>query len=64
MYYEEITDLRDKYQNKQKRYKIIYNRLLHTSIGVTSVGIASGISAVGTSFTVVGLPMQVFHLLL
>ena len=56
-YYQEIIDLRDKYQNKQKRYKIIYNRLLHTSIGATSVGIASGISAFGISFTVVGIPI-------
>ena len=58
-YYQEITDLRDKYQNKQKKYKIIYNRLLHTSIGATSVGIASGISAFGILFTVVGIPIGV-----
>ena len=50
-YYQEIIDLRDKYQNKQKRYKIIYNRLLHTSIGASSVGTASGVSAVGTSYS-------------
>ena len=56
-YYQEIIDLRDKYQKKQQRYKKIYNKLLHTSTGATSLGVISGVSAVGTSFTVVGLPV-------
>ena len=35
-----------------------YNRLLHASIGASSVALASGVSSIGTSFTVVGLPIS------
>ena len=34
------------------------NKLLHASTGASSVGVISGISAIGEAFTVVGLPIS------
>ena len=58
-YYQEITDLKNKYCEKQRKYKNAYNRLLHASTGASSVGVISSISIIRTSFTVVGLPISV-----
>ena len=57
-YYQDITDLKNKHNEKQQRYKDTYNKLLNASIGASSVGVFSGISTVGTAFTVVGLPIS------
>ena len=58
-YYEDITDLKNKYHEKQRKYKNAYNKLLHASTGASSVGVISGVSTIGTAFTVVGLPVSV-----
>ena len=55
-YYQDISDLKEKYTEKQRKYKNAYNRLLHVSTGAGSVALASGVSTMGTSVTVVGLP--------
>ena len=57
-YYQDITDLKNKYNKKQRKYKNAYNRLLHASTGVSSVGIISGISTIGTAFTIVGFTIS------
>ena len=57
-YYQDITDLRNKYHEKQRKYKNSYNKLPHTSTGASSVGVISGVSTIGTAFTVVGLPIS------
>ena len=57
-YHEDITDLKNKYHEKQQKYKTAYNKLLHASTGVSSVGVISGISTIGTAFTIVGLPIS------
>ena len=43
-------------QYMQRKYKNAYNRLLHSSTGGSTVGVVSGVSTIGTAFTVVGLP--------
>ena len=58
-YYQNITDLKNKYNEKQRKYKNAYNKLLHASTGASSVGVISGVSTIGTAFTVVGLPISV-----
>ena len=57
-YYQDITDLKNKYSEKQRKYKSAYNKLLHASTGAGSVGAISGISTIGTAFTIVGLPIS------
>ena len=57
-YYQDITDLKNKYDEKQSKYKNAYNRLLNASTNASSVGVISGISTIGTAFTVVGLPIS------
>ena len=57
-YYQDITDLRNKYHKKQRKYKNSYNKLLHASTDASSVGVISGVSTIGTAFTVVGLPIS------
>ena len=52
-YYQDITDLQDKYNGKQWKYKNTHNRLLNTSTAVSSVAVVSGVSTIGTSVTVV-----------
>ena len=57
-YCQDIANLKEKYTEKQQKYKNAYNRLLHTSTGASSVGVISGVSTIGTAFTVVGLPIS------
>ena len=57
-YYQDIVNLKEKYTEKQRKYKNAYNRLLHASTGASSVALASGVSTIGTSVTVVGLPIS------
>ena len=57
-YYQDIVNLKGKYTEKQRKYKNAYNRLLHASTGASSVALASGILTIGTSVTVVGLPIS------
>ena len=57
-YYQDIVNLKEKYTEKQRKYKNTYNRLLHASTGASSVALASGVSTIGTSVTVVGLPIS------
>ena len=58
-YYQDITDPKNKHQEKQGKYKNAYNRLLHASTGASAVGVVSGVSTIGTAFTVVGVPVSV-----
>ena len=58
-YYQDIANLKEKYTEKQWKYKNAYNRLLHASTGASSVALASGISTIGMSVTVVGIPISV-----
>ena len=57
-YYQDIVNLKEKYTEKQQKYKNAYNRLLHASTGASSVALASGVSTIRTSVTVVGLPVS------
>ena len=57
-YYQDIVNLKEKYTEKQRKYKNASNRLLHASTGESSVALASGISTIRTSVTVVGLPVS------
>ena len=58
-YHQDIMDLENKYHEKQQKYKNAYNKLLHASTVASSVGVISGIATIGTTFTVVGLPINV-----
>ena len=58
-YYQDIMDLKNKYHEKQRKYKNAYNKLLHASTGASAVGVISGVSTIGTAFIVVGLPISV-----
>ena len=57
-YYQDIVNLKEKYTEKQRKCKNAYNRLLHASTGASSVALASGVSTIGMSVTVVGLPIS------
>ena len=57
-YYQNIANLKEKYTEKQRKLKNAYNRLLHASTGANTVGVVSGVSTIGTAFTVVGLPIS------
>ena len=57
-YYQDIANLKEKYAEKQRKYKNAYNRLLHASTGASSVALVSGVSTIGTAFTIVGLPIS------
>ena len=52
-YYQDITDLKNKYDEKQWKYQNSYDNLLNTSTAASSVGVISGVS------TIVGLPISV-----
>ena len=56
-YYQDIANLKEKYNGKERKYKNAYNRLLHASAGESTVGVISGVSTIGTAFTVVCLPI-------
>ena len=58
-YYQDIANLKEKYDEKQRKYKNAYNRLLHASTGASSFAMLSGITAVPTAVTVVGIPISV-----
>ena len=57
-YYQDIANLKEKYTDKQRKYKNAYNRLLHTSTGASAVALASGVSTIGTSVTFIGIPIS------
>ena len=57
-YYQDIANIKEKYAEKQRRYKNAYNRLLHASTGASSVALVSGVSTIGTSVTIVGFPIS------
>ena len=57
-YYQDIANLKEKYTEKQRKYKNTYNRLLHASTGASSVALVSGVSTIGTSVTIVGFPIS------
>ena len=57
-YYQDIVNIKEKYTDKQWKYKNACNRLLHASTGASSVALASGASTIVTSITVVGLPVS------
>ena len=57
-YYQDIANLKEKYNEKQQKYRNAYNRLLHASTGASSVALVSGVSTIGISVTVVGLPIS------
>ena len=58
IYYQDIANLTEKYNEKQQKYKNAYNRLLHTSTGASTVGVICGVSTIGTAFIIVGLPIS------
>ena len=58
-YYQDIANLKEKYTEKQRKYRNAYNRLLHASTCASTVGVVSSVSTIGTAFTVVGLPISV-----
>ena len=57
-YYQDIVNLKEKYTEKQWKYKNAYNRVLHASTGASFVALVSGISTIETSVTVVGLSIS------
>ena len=57
-YYQDIANLKEKYNGKQWKYRNAYNKSLHASTGANSVDLVSGISTIGTSVTIVGLPIS------
>ena len=57
-YYQDIANIKEKYTEKQRKYKNTYNRLLHASTGASSVALVSGVSTIGTSVTIVGFPIS------
>ena len=57
-YYQDIANLKEKYTEKQWKYKNAYKRLLHASTGASSFALASGVSTIGTSVTAVGIPIS------
>ena len=57
-YYQDTWNLKNKYNEKQRKYKNAYNKLLHASTGASAAGVISGVSTIGTAFTVVGLPIS------
>ena len=58
-YYQDIVNLKEKYIERQWKYKNAYNSLLHASTGASTVGVVSGVSIIGMVFTIVGLPISV-----
>ena len=51
-YYQDIVDLKNKYNEKLRKYKNAYNKLLHASTGASTVGVVNGVSTIGTAFTI------------
>ena len=59
-YYQDIVNLKEKYIEKQWKYRNAYNRLLNVSTGASSVALVSGVSSIGTSVTVCGIAHKHF----
>ena len=57
-YYQDIANLKEKYNEKQRKYRNAYNKLLHASTCASAVGVVSGVSTIGTAFTFIGLPVS------
>ena len=57
-YHQDIANLKEKYNKKQRKYRNAYNRLLHASTGASSVALVSGVSTIGTSVTIVGFSIS------
>ena len=57
-YYQDIENLKEKYTEKQRKYKNAYNRLLHASTGASTVALVSGASTIVTSLTIIGIPIN------
>ena len=57
-YYRDMANIKEKYTEKQWKYKNAYNRLLHASTGASSVALVSGVSTIGTLVTIVGFPIS------
>ena len=57
-YCQDIANLKEQYTGKHRKYGNAYNRLLDVSTGASSVALASGVSTIGTSVTVVGFPVS------
>ena len=57
-YYQDIVNLKEKYTEKQRKYKNAYNRLPHASTGASFIALVSGVSTIGTSITIVGFPIS------
>ena len=57
-YYQDIVNRKERYTEKQWKYKNANNRLLHASTGASTVALASGASTIGTSVTIVGFPIS------
>ena len=57
-YNQDIMVLKNKYDEKHRKYKDTYNKLLNASTGANSFGMFGGILTIGTAFTVVGLPIS------
>ena len=57
-YYQDISNLKEKYTRKQHKYKNAYNKLPKASATAGSFGVISGVSTIGTAFTIVGIPIS------
>ena len=57
-YHQDIANLKEKYTEKKRKYNNAYNRLIHASTGASSVALASGVSTIGMSVTIVGIPIS------
>ena len=57
-YYQDMANLKEKYTEKQLKYRNSYSRQLHASTGANTVGVISSVSTIGTAFTVGGLPIS------
>ena len=58
-YYQDIANLKEKYNERLQKYKNAYNRLLNASTGASTLALVSGVSTIGTAVTVVGIPLSV-----
>ena len=56
--YQDIVNLKEKYTEKQWKYRNACNKLLHASTSASSVSVISGVFTIGTAFTVVDLPIS------
>ena len=57
-YYQDITNLKEKYNEKQRKYRTACIKLLKASTTASSVGVITGVSTIGTAFTIVGIPVS------